>query len=149
MNNLKINEIDKILVIAPHPDDEMLGCGGLLIKYAKQSDVLLVTDGRYGFFEDCTECNPDRVAQIRKKEFMEVMDKLGVNSFSCLDIPNENLKNSIALVKKVDIKGYTKIFIPGYKEGHHEHVLVNRIIRKMVNLQLSKAKILNTRYGIR
>lgn len=32
------------LVIAPHMDDESLGCGGLLAKYPEQTDILVLTD---------------------------------------------------------------------------------------------------------
>ena len=38
----------KILVVAPHPDDESLGCGGLIAKLAASGSafcVLFVTDG--------------------------------------------------------------------------------------------------------
>ena len=30
----------KILVIAPHPDDETLGCGGTLFRHKKEGDEL-------------------------------------------------------------------------------------------------------------
>jgi len=39
---------DRVLVVAPHPDDETLGCGGTLVKHAAAGDqveVLIVTDG--------------------------------------------------------------------------------------------------------
>ena len=44
----ELQKNEKILVVAPHPDDESLGCGGLMSKYGKQCDVLLLTDGRRG-----------------------------------------------------------------------------------------------------
>jgi len=36
---------NKILVIAAHPDDEVLGCGGTIAKYAKDSDVYIAILG--------------------------------------------------------------------------------------------------------
>ena len=38
----------KIFVVAAHPDDEVLGCGGTLLKHKKNGDkifVLFISDG--------------------------------------------------------------------------------------------------------
>ena len=37
----------KILIIASHPDDEVLGCGGMISRYSKkcQINVLFLSDG--------------------------------------------------------------------------------------------------------
>ena len=46
--DIKIPENKKILVIAPHPDDETLGCGGLLIQAADNNcniHILSLTSG--------------------------------------------------------------------------------------------------------
>jgi len=37
-----INNKDRILIIAAHPDDEILGCGGLLSKYSNQAEISIV-----------------------------------------------------------------------------------------------------------
>lgn len=46
--------INKVLVIAPHRDDEILGCGGTIAKYAAQGIkvyVCVVTEGKGPLFE--------------------------------------------------------------------------------------------------
>lgn len=39
------NKNNKILVVAAHPDDEVLGCGGLMAKYAGDNDIFVVILG--------------------------------------------------------------------------------------------------------
>ena len=70
---LVIKETEKILIVAPHPDDESIGTGGLLSLYSNQCDVIVMTDGRYGN----TEIPPDQMREIRKKEFCQAMKKAG------------------------------------------------------------------------
>lgn len=44
-----------ILIFAPHPDDEVLGCGGVMAKYASQKDevtVCIVTSGQPPIFDN-------------------------------------------------------------------------------------------------
>jgi N-acetylglucosamine malate deacetylase 1 len=40
---MEANPFGKILIFSPHPDDEVLGCGGLIAKYAKDVHVHYVT----------------------------------------------------------------------------------------------------------
>lgn len=45
-----------ILIFAPHPDDEVLGCGGIMAKYAEQGHdvyVCVATCGHPPIFDDC------------------------------------------------------------------------------------------------
>ena len=45
---LSFSSKDRILIVAPHPDDEAIGCGGILALYGDQCDVLILTDGSKG-----------------------------------------------------------------------------------------------------
>jgi LmbE family N-acetylglucosaminyl deacetylase len=71
MEQLQISPSNTILVIAPHSDDESLGCGGLLLKYPKQCDVVVVTDGRYGGLPNQTH---DEIIKIRQEELIQAMN---------------------------------------------------------------------------
>ena len=44
--DVELNKDDRILVVAPHPDDESIGMGGFMTHYAKRIDVIILNDGR-------------------------------------------------------------------------------------------------------
>ena len=54
---VNFKKTDKILIVSPHPDDETIGCGGLLAKYGPQCDILMLTDGRLGNIEKYKDTN--------------------------------------------------------------------------------------------
>lgn len=72
-----------ILIIAPHPDDEILGCGGTIAKYVKNGDkvyVVIVTKGCEPLF------SVEQVNQVRD-ECRRADEYLGVSETFFLDFP--------------------------------------------------------------
>lgn len=73
----------KVLVIAPHPDDEVLGCGGTIAKYAKQGHevyIAIVTKGCEPLF------STKSVDQVRN-ECIRADQYLGVKETIFMDFP--------------------------------------------------------------
>lgn len=69
----------RAVVVAPHPDDEVLGAGGLMALLGEQKrDLLLiaVTDGS-GSHPGSTRWPPDRLARERPLETQRAMAELG------------------------------------------------------------------------
>ena len=79
-SSLRFSEKDKILIVAPHPDDETIGCGGILTLYGSQCDVVLLTDGRLGKPEN-SDLTEEQTATVRHKEFVSVMEYFHVNNY--------------------------------------------------------------------
>lgn len=82
----------KILVIAAHPDDEVLGMGGTIAKLVKEGnmvDVLIVTDGSSSQYHDS-----DHLAEIieaKKMETRNCADVLGVRDIYYGELPDMKL----------------------------------------------------------
>jgi len=114
-----------VLVLAPHPDDEVFGCAGAIIKHVKSDDpvhVVIVTDG--GYQESGNARSRNEYIQIRKEESILAGKMLGyVPEF--WDIPDrevvygEKLISRIAdMVKTLDID---LIYAPSVSEIHPDH----------------------------
>ncbi|MST71168.1 PIG-L deacetylase family protein [Mogibacterium kristiansenii] len=73
----------RVLVIAPHPDDEIIGVGGTIAKRAKDGDevyVCVVTKGKSPLFND-------EFIEQGRKECRKADKKLGVKETIFLDFP--------------------------------------------------------------
>ena len=73
-------ELGRVLVVAPHPDDESLGCGGLLALLADAGAaplVVFVTDGSQSHPNSRTHPH-ERLREAREAEAAEALDRLGV-----------------------------------------------------------------------
>lgn len=76
-----------ILVVATHPDDEVLGCGGAIARHAARGDrvdVVVVTRGAPDLYSE------DQVKQLRK-ELESAHAILGVSAVHFLDFPAPKL----------------------------------------------------------
>lgn len=72
----------RIVVVAPHPDDEVLGCGGTLALLARASREVLVlglTDGE-ACYPGSSRWPPGPLAIRRREERLEGLRRLGVES---------------------------------------------------------------------
>jgi LmbE family N-acetylglucosaminyl deacetylase len=91
---------ERIVVLAPHPDDETLGCGGtirLLRKSGKQVKVLFLTSG-----DQADPSNPaskihhaeEHITDysiLREREAMKALKILGVSDYEFLRFPDRKL----------------------------------------------------------
>ena len=78
----------KILVIAAHPDDEVLGMGGTIKKHAKKGDEIhlcVVSEGASAQYSD------KKMIKNRRESCKKCGKILGIKNFTFLDFPDAQL----------------------------------------------------------
>jgi LmbE family N-acetylglucosaminyl deacetylase len=138
---INIDEKARILIVSPHPDDETIGCGGILAKYGSQCDVVVLTDGRLGMSTEKKQ-SEEELAEIRKREFESAMQFFCVNKFQNLGIPDSQLKKYAGKVRDIDLRNYDYVFIPNRNERHPDHASAYKIIKNNHRKQKSKADLI-------
>ncbi len=122
-NSKSYMERKKILVIAPHADDEILGCGGYLIHQVKGGASIRIIIGTIGG----TDIRQDFLQRL--DEFSHVCDKLGAggkflykDKDAVLDtIPSFDIIRE--LDKEIDSYRPDEIFI-NYRSRHQDHIKI-------------------------
>jgi LmbE family N-acetylglucosaminyl deacetylase len=117
------------LVVAPHPDDETLGCGATILRKTDAGAsvwVVFVTDGRRG--QASPGIDGTRLAAIREHESLEACRRLGVArgrvihlrfEEGCLARDREALGR--CLVDIVSAVRPEQIFVSSGLDGHEDH----------------------------
>jgi N-acetylglucosamine malate deacetylase 1 len=122
---------DVILVLAPHPDDEVVGFSALIGRARAAGAavaVLTLTDGippAEVMWPWQRRARPGRVAR-RLGEAAEVARLLGVEPAGFLDIPSRRLKDNLATASAavdavIGRLGVTALWVPAYEGGHQDH----------------------------
>ena len=107
----EIRTLDRVLVIAAHPDDPEFGCGGTIGKWAaagKDVYYLLLTSGDKGS-KDRT-LRPEQLANKREAEQRAAAAELGVQEVIFLHHPDGLLENSLGLRR--ELAGYIRRLKP-------------------------------------
>jgi LmbE family N-acetylglucosaminyl deacetylase/SAM-dependent methyltransferase len=137
-----------VMVFAPHPDDETIGAGGVIIQTVKKGGnvkVIYLTTGISSANEKSEQI------LLREKEPISAMKLAGVNEdkliflrhnsgdLSKISIFNECIKK-ISQIISADVPDY--IFIPAYEGGHIDHDMTNFILYKTLTaLKLNRIQI--------
>lgn len=122
-------ENGKVLVVAPHPDDETLGCGGtlaLLRKNGCKVKVIFITDGAGA------GSLPEGAVAVRRKEAIAALAVLGVDDMVFLDEPDGSFRNSPQFEQKIrailDQFCPDWLFMPSVLDYHRDHVAIGQAI---------------------
>tara|TARA_R110002020_G_scaffold396182_2_gene606173 strand:- start:315 stop:1661 length:1347 start_codon:yes stop_codon:yes gene_type:complete len=133
-------DIGSSLIIAPHPDDESLGCGGM-IALLRQKDVavyvVFVTSGSASH-PNSKEFPPERLAKVREDEAVEACKILGVKKSNVIflkeqdaGLPNMDKDYKLKLQEKIAAlitkNSIQTVFIPWRRDKHGDHEAASAI----------------------
>ena len=79
--------MNKILILAPHPDDEVLGCGGTIKKYSNRGEEVYLCIVTEAYTPDWSE----EFLRERPKEIEEANKLLGIKKTYFLGFPTAKL----------------------------------------------------------
>ncbi len=118
--------MNKILVVAPHADDEILGCGGTIAKHIRNGDdvyIVIMTNASKGAPELFSQEDVD----IIRNEAKEAHKLLGVKNTFFFDFPAPRLeqfpqyllaKELSSLIQQLDAD---MLYIPHKGDLHMDH----------------------------
>lgn len=118
-----LNNFGRILVIAPHPDDEILGVGGTIARLARAGSETFVAVVTTGQLPDYSAAETARV----RAEATQAHALLGVEEILWLDLPAARLgevshaARNAALTKIVKQVQPTTLFLPFAGDIHIDH----------------------------
>lgn len=122
-----------VLVIAPHPDDEAIGCGGTLCKHAARGDRVVVTyltSGELGL----KQLTHEKAWSIREREARRAAKVLGVAALEFLRLPDWSVEDHVARAARLlrpilDREKPARLYLPHAREWHPDHRAALRVLR--------------------
>ena len=89
----------KVLVVSAHPDDEVLGCGGTILKHVSRNDqVVLLTLSNGVSSRNLSNSVLEKEIQLRKQALVQACTILGIDKYLQLDFP-DNSFDSVSLIE--------------------------------------------------
>ena len=124
-NARPFRDASRILLVSPHPDDEVISCGGVLVQHGHKIDVLCVNSAGVNYGEH--QPPAEQVAEERIRQFYAVMKHAGVHDAwiaKIWGIPpmlRQIEAHREAYKRRFDFGSYDMILVPGAHDDHREH----------------------------
>jgi LmbE family N-acetylglucosaminyl deacetylase len=131
---------ERVVVLAPHMDDEVIGCGGTLARHvASGADVTVIflTDGRKGgtpSAEDRAQGLP--MSTIRKREAQRALAVLGIEKIEFLDAEDGHLgadARTSGRLRELLLRIRPQLlYLPFFLEQHSDHEAASPLLAEAV-----------------
>lgn len=136
----------RVLVLAPHPDDEVFGCGGAIMQHLAQGQsvqVVILTDGQAAMPYQHETYRTAYISQ-RQQESLQAAKILGYGKPTFFDISDRNLQRTDTLLERLSTlitsDNIQHLYAPSFFEIHPDHIALAKIAIELVqrhsNIQL-------------
>lgn len=130
----------RLMCVTAHPDDESLGFGGTLARYASEGvevSLVVATRGQSGRYGDGSEPHPgpERLGEIREEELRAAAEILGVRHVRFLGYRDAGLADADPLEASARIACHIRelgpqvviTFDPFGGYGHPDHIAISQL----------------------
>ena len=119
---------DGMLCLAPHPDDEVLGCGGLLMLAQRQGlrvHTIIVTAGDQGLEPVSPEASSHALSNPRLDESCTAANTMGLPEPECWHLADRELRHAPPLIERIllALRAHQPrwLLLPALTEPHPDH----------------------------
>lgn len=125
---------NRVLVIAPHPEDDILGCGGTIVLHRQLGhsvNILYLTDGEKGIpsLSTVEACQRRKEETLKAREFLDVQE----TQLHFLHFPDGDMINHAGgnyefrmLLESINPD---VIYVPSFLEMHEDHYAANIFLK--------------------
>ncbi|HVA49246.1 MAG TPA: PIG-L deacetylase family protein [Pirellulales bacterium] len=128
----------RLVVLAPHPDDESIGAGGLLLAHEGRCEIHIVNlfagkgGGQLSPGPACAQsCSQEELIAARRKELIAAGAMIGAASIHYLDLPagqaSLTTESADALGRVVEQLRPDVVLLPWYLDNHGDHRATNAL----------------------
>jgi len=129
----------KLLLIVPHPDDEVYGAAGTLMEYIEAGHtvgVVTLTRGEAGRTLGLAD-SPEALGRLREVELRACLDEIGVQVHEHLSFPDKYLQDQpfeplVEVARSAMLRHRPETvltFPPNGSNGHPDHVTTHRLVK--------------------
>jgi len=146
--NIPTEGIETVMVFSPHPDDDVLGCGGAILTHVSLGHrviIVYMTSGEAAYWPEGSE----KLALLREIEAKKAAAQLGVSECIFLRAADSALRNSAEeMISNVGdlFETYSPnlVYMPHRLDGHDDHAMTHTIVIEARKAQLQKKEVVKT-----
>lgn len=124
---------NKVLVVASHPDDEILGCGGAIIKHVYNGDIVNIIIMAEGLTSRNIDVSVKDLSDLHSNSY-KAAEYMKVNDLKLLKFPDNRMDGEVLLDVVKEVEKNVFEFKPDIVYTHHsgdvniDHLITHKAV---------------------